>query len=426
MAENGNGLDSFLSPDEPNTPAKPNTQQSSANVNLEDEFAKLLNDFISQDDEDEIISSSPQPQQVPSQQEKSSLDALVSSAPQNTQNSPQQQPTGGLDDLTMTSNNVTGGLDSLVSTTETGSSQDNLETSNNSGGLDSFMSAPVENQTGGLDGFVSAPVSNSSGGLDGFVNTPQTTSSPSGELDSLISESVTPETEDTNSLKAEEQELARAVSNFKDGVTAMASNKNLKMPQTDYEESMLIPNYKPSVGKKIAQYLLACWDVINKYDPENMKRLSPDAGDEEFLSFAESLNDTYMQLAIISYVEILINIEICEVSYEQKKELLLKNKIKRELYEEYMELQERKNMFIQKLKEKNFPIDADKLINNYFRAAQKDADGAFDALTKNPAMFSRIEVEKLKPKFFGLIKVTPEDGIKVNQKIGKFIKNLKV
>ncbi|MBP5698828.1 MAG: hypothetical protein J6W96_04820, partial [Alphaproteobacteria bacterium] len=93
---------------------------------------------------------------------------------------------------------------------------------------------------------------------------------------------------------------------------------------------------------------------------------------------------------------------------------------------QYMELQERKKLFIKKLKEKNFPIDVDRLINNYFRVAQKDPDGSFEALTKNPATFSPIQVEKIPPKFFGLIKVTPEDGIKANQKIGKFIKNLKV
>ena len=229
-----------------------------------------------------------------------------------------------------------------------------------------------------------------------------------------------------NRLKQEEQELARAVANFQDGIVAMADKKNLKVPDTDYKEDMLYPNYKPSIGKKIAQYLLACWDIMNKYDPENMKRLSKDAGDEEYLAFAETLNDTDMQLAIISYVEILINLEICEVSYEQKKEILQKNRIKRELYEEYIELQERKALFIKKLKEKDFPVDAERLIGNYFRVAQKDPDGSFNALVKNPAMFSPIEFEKIRPKFFGLIKVTPEDGIKANQKIGHFIKKLKV
>lgn len=77
------------------------------------------------------------------------------------------------------------------------------------------------------------------------------------------------------------------------------------------------------------------------------------------------------------------------------------------------------------MKEKDFPVDAERLIGNYFRVAQKDPDGSFNALVKNPAMFSPIEFEKIRPKFFGLIKVTPEDGIKANQKIGHFIKNLK-
>ena len=159
---------------------------------------------------------------------------------------------------------------------------------------------------------------------------------------------------------------------------------------------------------------------------QNMKRLSKNATDEEYLVFAESLTDTDMQLAIISYVEILINLEICEVKYEQLKEIAVKNRIKKELYEEYLMLQERKNLFIEKLKEQKFPINVDKLINNYFNAAQKDSKGAFAALTKNPAMFSPIEFDKIKPKFFGLIKVTPEDGIKYNQKIGTFIKKLKI
>lgn len=234
------------------------------------------------------------------------------------------------------------------------------------------------------------------------------------------------EDEDIPQLKAEEQELARAVINFQDGVTALADKKNLKMPTTDYNLNMLYPNYKPSVGQKIAKYLLACWDVINRYDPENMKRLPKNAGDEDYLNFAESLSDTDLQLSIISYIEILINMEICEVSYRQKKEILQKNRIKKELYEEYMNLQERKALFIKKLKEKKFPINVEKLIGNYFKAAQKDAEGAFKALTKNPAMFSPIEFEKMHPKFFGLIKVTPEDGIKANQKIGEFIKKLKV
>lgn len=378
-ADNG-GLDSFLTANtEPNnTVAQKPVSESKEDTTLEDEFAKLLNDFITQAD------STPAPASVP--------------APEN--------------------------VASKAEETLDGFNQNQADQS--LGGLDSFVSTPAaeEEPTGGLDSFVDAPASNSDdSGLDGFINT-ASDGGDANSLDSLIEAPA--EESDNTELKQEEQELARAITNFQDGITAMANKKNLKMPKTDYEESMLKPNYKPSVGKKIAQYMLECWDFINKYDPENMKLLPKDAGDEDYLSFAENLNDTYMQLVIISYVEILINLEACEISYEQKKEEIAKNRIKRELYEEYMELQERKNAFIQKLKEKNFPIDVDRLINNYFRAAQKDPDGSFEALTKNPAMFSPIEVEKIKPKFFGLIKVTPEDGIKANQKIGNFVKKLKV
>lgn len=391
MADNENGLDAFLSTNEPSAPKEntPTVQQEAKpaeTVSLEDEFTRLLNDFIS--DNSNSTTDEPQVQSAPSEPAESTgseLDGFMTE-----ENTPQE-----------------GGLDSFASSEP------------NSGGLDNFGSSSSD--SGGLDGFVSSEQDEQQS-LSDFQDT------DTGELlDTLVSPTEeSDENTEEGGLKAEEQELARAISNFKDGIEAMASSKNLKMPQTDYEETMLIPNYKPSVGKKIAQYLLDCWDIINKYDPENMKKLPPDAGDEEYLSFAEGLSDTYMQLAIISYVEILINLEICETSYEQKKEIAIKNRIKRELYEEYMELQERKRLFIEKLKEKNFPIDADKLINNYFRAAQKDPDGSFEALTKNPAMFSPIQFEKMHPRFFGLIKVTPEDGIKANQKIGAFIKKLKV
>lgn len=403
MANENSGLDSFLTPEDNNQNTENKAQNIGVGINLEDEFAKLLNDFVNQ--------SNTKPMET-SAAPDNSLDNLVAS-----QNQPAS--TGGLDGfVTEAPATPSEGLDNFVSS----------PTTESTGGLDGFVTQePTEQSTGGLDDLVSAPMSSaSSGGLDDLV-TPDDNSQTgiSGGLDGLVTPEAESATEERG-LKEEEYELAQKIKNFQDSMTVISMKKNLKLPQTDYVPDMLIPNYKPSIGKKIAEYLLACWDIINKYAPEDMKRLAPDADDEGYLSFAETLNDTDLQLAIISYVEILIDIEICEVSYEQKKELMIKNRIKRELYEEYMELQERKKLFIAKLKEKNFPIDVDRLINNYFRAAQKDADGSFEALVKNPAMFSPIQMEKIKPKFFGLIKVTPEDGVKANQKIGAFVKKLKV
>lgn len=379
MADEKNGLDDFLSSNnnKKKTPKVSPEKKETDEDDLEDAFSKLLNDFISQSSENK----------EKTERADKNADSLGDS--KSTEES-------GLDDfVTIKAPEQTRDwLDSLADSNQEKESEDNLE---------DFIN---ENE-----------------------DSAEEEKSSSDELDDFVSsqdEEENSEDNNSNELKAEENELAQAVANFQDSITAIASRKKYKLPKTDYEEKMLIPNYKPSIGKKIAQYLLDCWEILNKYAPEEMKKLSPDATDEDYLNFAESLNDAYLQLAIISYVEILINMEICENSYQQKKEEMQKRRIRRELYEEYLDLQERKQMFIEKLKEKDFPIDANNLINNYFRVAQKDADGSFEALTKNPATFSPIQVEKIRPKFFGLIKVTPEDGIKANQKIGKFIKKLKV
>ena len=64
-------------------------------------------------------------------------------------------------------------------------------------------------------------------------------------------------------------------------------------------------------------------------------------------------------------------------------------------------------------------------MKNYFKTAQKDAEGAFKALTQNPAIFAPIDFSKIKPRLFGLLKVKPQDGIRINRLIGDFLKKLK-
>ena len=82
--------------------------------------------------------------------------------------------------------------------------------------------------------------------------------------------------------------------------------------------------------------------------------------------------------------------------------------------------------YIQAIKEKNFPIDADLLVTNYFKTVRKDPEGAKKMIETNPANFAPIPTDKLPNKFFGLIKARPEDVKKVNKKLGEFIKNLKI
>lgn len=226
-------------------------------------------------------------------------------------------------------------------------------------------------------------------------------------------------------LGSDESELAQAYANFLDAVAAIAAMREIPLPQFAFDPEMLVPNYKPSSGRRISGDALLCWDIMLQAFPEKLSTLTPGATDEEFLNFAEGLADQNLQLAIISYVEILIDIENCEISYEEKRLKAQRRRIERELYEEYQRRRERKLKFIEAVRKRGFPVDAERLINNYFKTAAKDAKGAFEALTKNPAVYAPIETQKIKPRFFGLLKVTPKDGIRENQRLGNFLKHLK-
>lgn len=232
---------------------------------------------------------------------------------------------------------------------------------------------------------------------------------------------------DTNTLSFgnDESELVQAYKNFIDAVSAIADQREINMPPLLFSPESLIPNYKPSLGKKVVADTLSLWDVLFEAFPEKLSSLNPNSTDEQFLNFAEGLSDQNLQLAIISYVEILIDIENCEISYEERRLKAQRKRIEKALYEEYQKRRERKERFIKAVAERNFPINAERLINNYFKTASKDAKGAYEVLTTNPSVYAPIENEKIKPRLFGLLKVTPEDGIRENHRIGAYLKKLK-
>ena len=174
-------------------------------------------------------------------------------------------------------------------------------------------------------------------------------------------------------LGSEESELAQAFLNYKSSIDKLAQ-KHLNEPfETEFSIDFLYPNYKPSLGIMLSNDLVKGWLLLSKIFPTDQEK-----------------------------------------------------HIKRIMYEEYLARKERQRLYTEAVKKKNFPIDADRLISNYFRVAQKDVSGAFKALTTNPAIFAPIDFTKIKPRFFGLIKVTPKDGIRINTIIGNFLKKLKV
>ena len=97
-----------------------------------------------------------------------------------------------------------------------------------------------------------------------------------------------------------------------------------------------------------------------------------------------------------------------------------------EIMEEHRKRAAIARKYIEAIEKKKFPINAERLINGYFKVAAKDPDGSFEALTTKPAIFAPIEIDKIKPSFFGMIKPTPRTGMIYNRKIGEFLKKLKI
>lgn len=232
--------------------------------------------------------------------------------------------------------------------------------------------------------------------------------------------------ENAPKLGMDESELAQAFVNYSASIKNLCKNFPNETYEPLFDIDDLYPNYKPSIGEQLLDDLSQGWLILCRMYPDTVGKFSVNSTDEQFLNFAEKLDNQDLQLAVISYVEILIDIEACELSYQTKFIKHQEKRIKKQMYEEYLYRKERQRLFTKALQDKKFPIDAEKLITNYFRVAQKDADGAFKTLTENPAAFSPIDFSKIKPKLFGLIKVCPRDGIKINIKIGNFLKKLRV
>lgn len=234
------------------------------------------------------------------------------------------------------------------------------------------------------------------------------------------------EDEFAQNLYEEEKALYNAHRNFTEAIKEMALQAGLDTPEFAVTAEMLYPRYKPIIGESFARDTLIGWDIMINVHPTRIMNITPNARDEELLEFAEKTTDETLQTAVISYVEILIEIESCEIAYEKRRLKAKRKRIERQVYEEHQRRLERINRYIEAIRKKEFPVNAERLVMNYFKTSRKDADGAFKMLTNNPATFAPIEVSKIKARFFGLIKARPEDGIRINKELGRFLKNLKV
>ncbi len=227
-------------------------------------------------------------------------------------------------------------------------------------------------------------------------------------------------------LQREERQLYDAYHNFRNAVTAVAQKAELEVPVFQFTAGQLYPRFRPNRTQKLNQDIFNGWKLLAMAQPIRLSSLPVNASDEQILSFAEKTTDENLQNALISYVEILIELDGCEIAYNVRKAKAEKRKIEREIFEEQQRRREKMQKFIDAIREKKFPIDAERLVSNFFKTARKDPEGAQKILETNPATFAPIQVDKIPARFFGMIKPKPEDGIRVNKEIGKFLKNLKV
>ncbi len=230
---------------------------------------------------------------------------------------------------------------------------------------------------------------------------------------------------DSAKLALEEKRLFDAFRGFVLAVTDCGKNAEIDVPEFSLKARNLLPRFRPSRTEKILNRdIMAGWDVLIAAQPIRLSSLPPNASDEQILAFAEKTTDKHLQLALISYVETLIEIEACEIAYNMRRVKYEKHKIEKKIFEEQQNRRDKMRRYINAIREKNFPIDAEMLVNNFFKTYRKDPEGAKKMLENNPATFAPIQIEQIPSRFFGMIKPKPEDGKKVNKKLGKFLKNL--
>jgi hypothetical protein len=226
-------------------------------------------------------------------------------------------------------------------------------------------------------------------------------------------------------LKKEEKNLYFAYRNFLQAAFYAAEIGGYEPLQPRLKAKNMGPKLKDETIKTLQEDMINAWSVLSAIYPYELGGLSGNENDNELLSIAERSDDVYLQDAIFSHIEVMIELEACEI----REEALGLRKEKQKIVDEYNEMKYKNDKVIETyvtlLEKEKFPINARKLITNYLRAASKDPEKAFETLTTNPAMFSRIEIENMPKKLFGLLKPSPSDAKKINKKIAKFLKKVK-
>ncbi len=131
--------------------------------------------------------------------------------------------------------------------------------------------------------------------------------------------------------------------------------------------------------------------------------------------------DDFWRKLLIEYVQAIHNKDISAFQEEKQKleQQLLSFKNKINSYSE-----ERKEIilsFAAAIEKEKFPVNAQKLLSNYLNMADENPQEAWSVLVTNPAYFSPIITTDSQGKNI----LSPAEAKKQNEKLAKFLKNLK-
>ena len=139
---------------------------------------------------------------------------------------------------------------------------------------------------------------------------------------------------EATSLAQEEFRLYEAITNLMKSSIDCAKEANEDIGFFDFDIKNIIPRFSPRRIKNISNTITACWSLLLRSQTDELSKLVSNPSDEQILSFAEQVSNKNLMMALISYVESLIEIDSCEIAYNMRKVKYKKLKIEKKIYEE--------------------------------------------------------------------------------------------
>ena len=123
---------------------------------------------------------------------------------------------------------------------------------------------------------------------------------------------------ESSALAMEEKRLYEAIINLIKAAIdcAKEADDDSEIEFFNFNINNLLPRFSPRRTKNLTDNITYAWSLLLNAQPEELSKLVPNASDEQILSFAEQASNKNLVMALISYVETLIEIDSCEIAYK--------------------------------------------------------------------------------------------------------------